>query len=79
MAATTPGERYAQMVRAFLPRPGITQKGRGFGSAALKVRGKMFAALSPAGTLVVKLPRQRVPALTEAGAASHSNRVQAGS
>ena len=67
MAAMTPGERYAQLVRAFLRRPGITQEGRGFGSAALKVHGKMFATLCPVGTLVVKLPHQRVAALTEAG------------
>jgi hypothetical protein len=67
MAASTPDQRYAQIVRAFLRRPGITQQGRGFGSAALKVRGKMFATLSPAGALVVKLPRQRVAALVADG------------
>jgi hypothetical protein len=64
MAASTPDLRYAQIVQTFLRRPGITQQGRGFGSAALKVRGKMFATLSPAGALVVKLPRQRVDALS---------------
>jgi hypothetical protein len=47
MAAITAGQRYAQIIRAFLRRPGITQRGRGFGSPALKVRGKMFATLSP--------------------------------
>jgi hypothetical protein len=67
MAAGTPDQRYAQLVRAFLQRPGITQQGRGFGSAALKVRGKMFATLSPAGAFVVKLPRQRVDALVADG------------
>ena len=67
MAAMTPDQRYAQIVRAFLRRPGITQQGRGFGSAALKVRGKMFATLSPAGAFVVKLPRQRVDALVADG------------
>jgi hypothetical protein len=67
MAASPADQRYAQMVRAFLRRPGITQQGRGFGSAALKVRGKMFATLSPAGALVVKLPRQRVDALVADG------------
>jgi hypothetical protein len=67
MAASPPDQRYAQIVQTFLPRPGITQQGRGFGSAALKVRGKMFATLSPAGTLVVKLPRQRVDALVADG------------
>jgi len=67
MAASTPDQRYAQIVQAFLRRPGITQQGRGFGSAALKVRGKMFATLSPAGAFVVKLPRQRVDALVAGG------------
>jgi hypothetical protein len=67
MAASTPGQRYAQIIRTFLRRPGITQQGRGFGSPALKVRGKMFATLSPAGAFVVKLPRQRVDALVADG------------
>ena len=67
MAASTPDQRYAQIVRTFMRRPGITQQGRGLGSAALKVRGKMFATLSPAGALVVKLPRQRVDALVADG------------
>jgi hypothetical protein len=31
MAASAPDQRYAQIVRAFLRRPGITQHGRGFG------------------------------------------------
>ena len=67
MAASTPGQRYAQIARALLQRPGITRQGRGFGSAALKIRGKMFATLSPAGAFVVKLPRQRVAALVADG------------
>ena len=56
MAAMTPDQRYAQIVRAFLRRPGITRQGRGFGSAALKIRGKMFATLSPAGHLSSSSP-----------------------
>jgi hypothetical protein len=67
MAVSAPDQRYAQIVRAFLRRPGITQQGRGFGAAALKIRGKMFATLSPAGAFVVKLPRQRVDALVAGG------------
>jgi hypothetical protein len=67
MAALTPGQRYTELVNTFLRRPGVTQQGRGFGSSALKVRGKMFATLSPSGALVVKLPRQRVDALIAAG------------
>lgn len=63
----TPDQRYAEIVSTFLERPGVTQQGRGFGSSALRVRGKMFATLSPGGAFVVKLPRQRVGALVAAG------------
>jgi TfoX/Sxy family transcriptional regulator of competence genes len=38
---------------------------RGFGSDALKVNGKIFAALSN-GRLLLKLPRERVDALVTA-------------
>ena len=65
--AMTPEQRYAEIVTAFLRRPGVTQEGRGFGSAALKVRGTMFATLSSKGAFVVKLPRPRVDALVAAG------------
>lgn len=67
MAAVTPDQRYEELVQAFLRRPGVTQQGRGFGSSALKVGGKMFATLSVSGAFVVKLPRQRVAALVAAG------------
>lgn len=67
MAAVTPGQRYCEIVTAFLQRPGVTQHSRGFGSSALKVRGKMFATLSPGGAFVVKLPRHRVDTLVAAG------------
>jgi hypothetical protein len=40
-------------------------RGRGFGSNALKVEGKIFASLSH-GRLLVKLPAERVKALVEA-------------
>ena len=43
--------------------PPTTKAGK-FGSAALKVDGKIFAFLSQ-GELVVKLPRERVDALVE--------------
>jgi hypothetical protein len=42
-----------------------TPRGRGFGSDALKVDGKIFASLSH-GRLLVKLPAERVKALVEA-------------
>jgi hypothetical protein len=66
-AAATPEQRYAELVAALIGRPGVSQEGRGFGSSALKVRGKMFATLSSKGAFVVKLPRPRVDALVAAG------------
>ncbi len=63
----TAEQRYEQIVAAFLQRPGVTREGRGFGSSALKVGGKMFATLSSRGAFVVKLPRARVTALVAAG------------
>jgi hypothetical protein len=62
-----PEERYAELVRGFLGRPEVSQEGRGFGSSALKVRGRIFAMLSSRGEFVVKLPRQRVDQLVAAG------------
>ncbi len=41
-------------------------RSKGFGSGALKVDGKIFAALSK-GRLLLKLPKARVDALIEAG------------
>jgi len=50
--------------------PGVTPPGqpgeRGFGSAALKVNGSIFAMLTR-GRLVVKLPRGRVATLIRSG------------
>lgn len=63
---TMPDERYAALVEEFLGDQDVEQSGRGFGSDALKVRGKIFAMLSQ-GRLVVKLPRQRVDALVASG------------
>jgi hypothetical protein len=63
----TPDERYAELVRAFLGRPGVTQEGRGFGSSSLRVGGSIFALLSSRKEFVVKLPRQRVEELIAAG------------
>ena len=62
----TPEERYAALVEEFLGDKDVEQSGKGFGSDALKVRGKIFAMLSQ-GRLVVKLPRQRVDALVASG------------
>lgn len=63
----TPEERYAELVRAFLGRPEVSQEGRGFGASALKVRGRIFAMLSSRRQFVVKLPRTRVEELIAVG------------
>lgn len=55
---------------ALSAEPGVTlgQKGKkGFGSSALQVDGKIFAMLTSANVLVVKLPRHRVEELVAAG------------
>jgi|SRR5579884_1205990 len=65
--SVTPEARYAALVETFLNEAGVAQEeGKGFGSAALKVRNRIFAMLVR-GRLVVKLPRQRVEALAAAG------------
>jgi hypothetical protein len=61
--------RFASVVAAFagdrkvIP-PGL---GKGFGSGALKVNGKIFAMMSSKGNFVVKLSEERVDALIAAG------------
>jgi hypothetical protein len=63
----TAEDRYAELVRAFLGQPGVSQQGRGFGSSALRIGGSIFAMLSSRGAFVVKLPRRRVDELVAAG------------
>ncbi|GGT03804.1 hypothetical protein GCM10010156_72030 [Planobispora rosea] len=64
----TPQERFEALVGELLGIEGVTppETGRGFGSAALRTGGKIFAVLAD-GRLVVKLPHQRVDDLVEAG------------
>jgi hypothetical protein len=65
----SPEERYAEIVEALGEDPGVTRGAgkKGFGSAALCVRGKIFALLSSKARFVVKLPRHRVEELLAAG------------
>jgi hypothetical protein len=65
--ASSAKRRYAQLVDLFLDRPNVTQDGKGFGSSALKVDGRIFAMLTPRSEFVVKLPRQRVDQLIQSG------------
>ena len=51
---------FAPVIRDFLATPNSNR--RKFGSNAFRVKGKLFALFTQ-GTLVVKLPRERVTAL----------------
>jgi TfoX/Sxy family transcriptional regulator of competence genes len=64
----SPEERYDALIDSLSAEPGVTPPSEGgkFGSAGLKVQGKIFAMLVR-GDLVVKLPRQRVAELIAAG------------
>lgn len=67
----TAEDRYSDLAQTFLERANVSQEGKGFGSSALKVNGRIFAMLSSHGEFVVKLPRQRVSALVAGGEAVH--------
>jgi hypothetical protein len=66
--AATPEERFAALVAELAREPDVTapSEGKAFGSAGLKVHGRIFAMLVR-GRLVLKLPRARVEALAAAG------------
>lgn len=54
------------LIAAFTGDAAVSYGGAGFGSRALKYRGKMFAMLVRGGDFVVKLPRARVDQLIAA-------------
>ncbi len=61
-------DEFDRLAERYLPLPGVTE-GTGFGgNAGLRTGGKIFAMIVR-GALVVKLPRERVDALVEAGTA----------
>jgi hypothetical protein len=55
------------VIQAFARNRQVSYGGKGFGSTALKVHGKIFAMLSSRGQFVVKLPRDRVGELVRLG------------
>jgi hypothetical protein len=63
-------QSYGRLVALWRDRPGVTgpdpSQGKGFGSDALKVDGRIFAMLT-GGQLVVKLPAERVQDLISDG------------
>src|SRR5689334_11384782 len=65
-------ERFERLVDELVGVEGVSppSPGRGFGSSALKYRGKIFAMLVR-GNLVVKLPKARVAELVAAGEGRH--------
>lgn len=59
---------YEPVVKAFAKAPDVTRETRrGFGSGALKVKGKIFALMSSNNHFVAKLPKQRVDELVKIG------------
>jgi hypothetical protein len=62
-------ERYEDLVDELVGIPGVTppRGGGGFGRSALRFDNKIFAMLVR-GRLVLKLPAERIDALTAAGA-----------
>jgi hypothetical protein len=66
------GTRFALVVNAFADDRQVAPPGtgKGFGSGALKVNGKIFAMISSKGEFVVKLSEERVDELVAAGKGS---------
>jgi|SRR5579864_495097 len=61
--------KFYRVVNALSRNRGVTVgEGKGFGSGALKVDGKIFAMLSADGQFVVKLPKKRVDELVASSA-----------
>jgi len=63
-----PEDRFDELVAAFERVPHVSRpgEGKGFGSNALRIRGKVFAMLVR-GHLVVKLSKGRVDSLVRSG------------
>ena len=68
-----PEAEFSSVVAALSNKPGVTppsdEEGtrRKFGSNGLRINGRIFAMLSAEKRLIVKLPRERVDALVDAG------------
>ena len=60
--------RFAPVVAALTGKRDVTRESRqGFGSGALKVKGKIFAMMTPRSEFVVKIPKARVDELVNDG------------
>jgi hypothetical protein len=58
---------FSRIVKALGKEDGVTYGGKGFGSSALKLNGRIFAMVSSKGQFVVKLSKVRVAELSERG------------
>lgn len=59
---------FARVVATFSEDQGVSHdSGKGFGSCALKVKGRIFAMISSKGEFVMKLPKERVDELAASG------------
>jgi hypothetical protein len=60
--------RFDRIVKALTSDPQVSRgEGKGFGSGALKVNGRIFAMMTSKGEFVVKLSKERVDELVDAG------------
>lgn len=62
---------FVALITEFTKSPRVSYGGRGFGSRALRVDGRIFAMLDSKGRFVVKVPRARADALLARGQAVH--------
>ena len=72
-------QRFVRVAEAFASDRNVSHGGKGFGSGALKADGKIFAMISSKGEFVVKLEKERVNEMVNAGKGSrfHPSRRQA--
>ncbi len=64
--------RFLAVVNAFANEKAVhLGGGKGFGSGALKVNGKIFAMMSSDRSFIIKLPRERVDELVSRGDAEY--------
>src|SRR5947209_11813529 len=65
-------DSFSKVIASFARDPEVKYGGgRGFGSAALRVNGKIFALLSSRAAFVAKLPSARVAELVRRGQADY--------
>jgi hypothetical protein len=65
--------RFSKVVKAFSADKSVTLpgSGKGFGSRALRTKGKIFAMMSRREEFVVKLPKERAQELVSSGACTY--------